>query len=159
MRLRRAMLGRSAMKRARRILVCALLAAALAGCKPHEVSPVYGTYVADYAAATETLMLKPDGTFLQRVTLHPHGRPVTTTGRWHFDQPTAFVIFDSGYIEVLDALGRPRPDYAQPLTGVVFMPVESCFDRLYIGSGRFVLYAKKEPPRIPYATKICGALF
>ncbi|HUY19006.1 MAG TPA: hypothetical protein VMV15_07250 [Candidatus Binataceae bacterium] len=147
------------MKRAALMLVCALLAAALVGCKPPEVSPVYGSYIADYAAATETLTLKPDGTFVQSVTLRPHGKPVTSTGHWHFDQPTAFVIFDSGYIEVLDLLGRPRPDYAQPLSGEVFMPVVRCLGRLYIGSGRFVLYAKKEPSRIPYATQICGALF
>jgi len=141
-------------------MVCALVAAALIGCKrPTEVSPVYGTYVADYPAAAETLTLKPDGTFVQSVTLHGHGRPVTTTGHWRFDQPTAFVIFDSGYIEVLDVFGRARPDYAQPLAGMVDMPVVSCLAHLYIGSGRFVLYAKKEPQRIPLAAKICWALF
>ncbi len=147
------------MKRAGRMLLCVLLAAALVGCTPREVSPVYGSYIADYPAATETLTLKPDGTFVQSVTLHSHEKPVTSTGHWHFDQPTAFVIFDSGYIEVLDVLGRPRPDYGQPLSGVVFMPVVRCLGRLYIGSGRFVLYAKKTPARIPYATNICGALF
>lgn len=147
------------MKRMRRMLACALLAAALAGCKPREVSPVYGTYLADYPAATELLTLKPDGTFTQSVTLHPHGRPVTTTGHWRFDQPTAYVIFDSGYIEVLDALGRRRPDYAQPLAGMIFMPVVSCFGRLYIGTGRFVLYVKNEPQRFSYTTEICGELF
>jgi hypothetical protein len=159
MRLHRAVLEGSEMKLSCRMLACALLAAALLGCKPREVSPVYGTYLADYPAAAESLTLRPDGTFVQSVTLHPHGRPVTTTGHWRFDQPTAFVIFDSGYIEVLDAFSRPRPDYAQPLAGVVDMPVLSCLGRLYIGSGRFVLYGKNEPQRFPLAAKICWALF
>ena len=57
---------------------------------------------------------------------------------------------------MLDALGRQRPDYAQPLAGVVDMPVVSCFGRLYIGTGEFVLYAKNEPQRLPFAARFCG---
>ncbi len=144
------------MKRRSGMLACTLLAAALIGCKPAEVSPVYGTYLADYPAASESLTLKPDGTFVQSVTLHPHGRPVTTAGRWRFDPATAFVIFGSGYIEVLDAFGRPRPDYAQPLAGIVDMPVIGCLGSLYMGTGQFVLYAKNEGQRMPLAAKACG---
>jgi len=153
------MLERSEVKTIYRMMVCGLLAVTLLGCRPRDVSPVYGTYIADYPAATERLTLKPDGTFVQSVTLRPHGRTVTSTGHWSFDQPTGFVVFDSGYIEVLDVFSRPRPDFAQPLAGVVDMPVESCFGRLYIGSGRFVLYGKDEPQRFPSVAKVCWALF
>jgi len=138
------------------LLACALLAAIVAGCKPGEVASIYGTYVADYPAAREQLTLRPDGTFTQEVTLRPGGHRVTSAGKWQFDAATGFVILPSGYIEVLDALGRGRPDYAQPLAGVVDMPVVACFGRLYIGTGEFVLYAKREPQRIPLAAWFCG---
>ena len=133
------------MKRGVSRLVCALLAAALAGCKAPGIAMVYGTYVADYPAAAETLTLRPDGTFIQTVTPHEGGKPVTSSGHWRFDAPTGFVIFPTGYIEVLDALGRARPDFAQALSGMVDMPVVGCLGQLYIGTGRFVLYHKREP--------------
>jgi hypothetical protein len=159
MRLRRALLEGYTVNRLWRILIAVLLAATLLGCKPHEVARVYGTYLANYSAATESLTLKPDGTFVQSVTLHSHSKPVTSTGHWRFDQPTAFVIFDSGYIEVLDAFGRPRPDYAQPLAGVVDMPVVRCLGHLYIGTARFVLYAQDQPRPNALAAKACSLLF
>ena len=127
------------------MLACAMLAAAVAGCKATDVNMVYGAYEADYPAASETLVLRPDGSFTQTVTPHEGGKPVVSTGRWRFDQPTGFVILPAGYIEVLDALGRARPDFSRPLPGMVDMPVVTCLGRLYIGSGRFVLYHKREP--------------
>ncbi len=135
--------------------VLALVSAALAGCRAADVGTVYGTYLADYPAAAETLTLRPDGSFIQTVTPHGGGKPITSTARWRFDPATGFVILLSGYIEVLDALGRTRPDFAQPLSGVVDMPVVSCFGRLYIGTAQFVLYHRREPQNAASAF-ICG---
>ncbi|GEM_PF-1920545 len=127
------------------LFACVLLAAGSAGCKATDVAAVYGTYVADYPVASETLTLRPDGAFTQTVTMRAGGKHVVSNGRWRFDAPTGFVIFASGYIEVLDALGRARPDFAEPLSGVVDMPVVTCLGRLYIGTAQFVLYHKREP--------------
>jgi hypothetical protein len=139
------MLERPMMSRYACLLMCALFAAGLAGCKATDVAAVYGTYVADYPVASETLTLRPDGAFTQTVTMHASGKRVVSNGRWRFDAPTAFVIFPSGYIEVLDALKRARPDFGEPLSGVVDMPVVICLGRLYIGTAQFVLYHKREP--------------
>ncbi|MBF6570712.1 MAG: hypothetical protein IVW54_17745 [Candidatus Binataceae bacterium] len=135
-----------------------ILAIGIAGCRARNIEPAYGTYVADYGAATETLTLARDGRFVQQVTTRPDNHTVTSKGHWSFDQPTGFVILDSGYIETFDALGRLRPGYETPLTGVVDMPVVSCLGREYIGSGEFVLYAKKNPQRLPYAARFCGKI-
>ncbi|MGH7906747.1 MAG: hypothetical protein ACREP6_08975 [Candidatus Binataceae bacterium] len=129
-----------------RFALLAALAILIAGCKARELNALYGTYKADDQAATETLILKPDNTFLQTVKIKATGKTASSSGHYKFDQPTGFVIFKSGYIEVLDLFRRLRPDWSKPLTGVVDMPAVSCLGRYYIGTGAFVLYVKTPPP-------------
>jgi len=73
------------------VLVAAwlVLAALVAWCSPHfDRSDLVGVYVAEYPTGTETLTLKPDGTFLQEVVLKEplDSTPITRVGPWVWDE-------------------------------------------------------------------------
>lgn len=97
------------------VLVAAglVLAALLAWCSPHfDRSDLVGVYVAKYPSGTETLTLKPDGTFLQEVTLKEpqDGAPVTRGGTWTWDEPAQRLRLHN-CMPVSDPSGNIRPDF------------------------------------------------
>src|SRR5229473_7259549 len=53
--------------------------------QPRQISALYGTYIADYKFAKETLTLNPDGTYVQQVTLKSDGRVSVARGKWNYD--------------------------------------------------------------------------
>jgi len=127
----------------------------IGGCKAQNPATVAGVYSADYDGATEMLSLDSGGDFTQTVELHPSGKRTSSHGKWRLDAPSGFVIFDSGYLEVLDVLGRVRPDYSDPLKGLIDLPAVTCLGQVYLGTSQFVLYRKESPSSIPFSGGIC----
>jgi hypothetical protein len=88
-----------------------LVALFLAGVSPHfDRSDLIGVYVAKYPSGTETLTLKPDGTFLQEVTLKEpqDSTPVTRTGSWTWDESAQRLRLHDG-MAVNDGFGDISP--------------------------------------------------
>jgi hypothetical protein len=132
--------------------------ATIGGCKAQNPSIIAGVYSANYGETTELLSLDPGGGFTQTVEIHPSGQRATSHGKWHLDTPSGFVIFDSGYLEVRDMLGRLRPDYSEPLKGLVDMPAVTCLGHVYLGTGEFVLYQKESPAFLSATASFCRAI-
>jgi hypothetical protein len=142
-----------------RIMVLAATTALLtAGCRAQNRSIVCGVYAAKYRNVTESLSLNRDGNFTQEVIVDHAKSPAMSHGRWHLDPVSGFVILDSGYLEVRDILGRVRPDYSQPLSGLVDIPAETCLGRVYLGTSQFVLYEKQSPGWLSVGAPFCRAI-
>ena len=94
--------------------------AIMTACNPHtlsvdKVSDLYGTYIAKYPYAKETLILYPNGKFTQDITIYSKteikedftGKIVyfdkeqytKSTGHWTLYQSTQYIIFDN-YISI-----------------------------------------------------------
>ena len=97
------------------VLVAAglVLAALFVWCLPHfDRSDLVGVYVAKDRFGTETLTLKPDGTFLQEVTLKEplDSTPITRVGSWTWDESDQTLRLDDG-MPVNDGFGNISPTF------------------------------------------------
>ena len=96
---------------------------------------MYGTYIADYKFAKETLTLNPDGTYVQQVTLKTDGRVSVARGKWNYDPATAYATFDHHMMLVMDGFQHFMPNYAVPRKeGLVSLPVDRLFGQVRIGA-------------------------
>jgi hypothetical protein len=94
---------------------------------------VYGTYLARYPYGTDTIKLKPDGSFVQQVSVNQE-KPVFATGRWEFDPNDSRVTF-YGVLLVDNGFGNLRNHWELPAAGLVDLSVEMHWFRVVIGSG------------------------
>ena len=103
--------------------------------QPRQTSALYGTYVADYEFAKETLTLNPDGTYVQQVVLKSDGRVSVARGKWRYDPETAYATFDRNMMLVMDGFQHFRPNYAAPRKeGLVSLPVDRLLGHIRIGA-------------------------
>lgn len=101
---------------------------------------LFGSYVADYNIAKEKLTLSKDGTFVQEVVLKATSKRDTTNGKWGFDRKMGYVSLQN-YMAVLNGFRQLNPDYSRKLTSA-YLPAETLFDSITIGSDEGVLYKK-----------------
>ena len=90
-----------------------VLAALFAWCSPHfDRLDLVGVYVAKYPSGTETLTLKPDGTFLQEVTLKEpqDSTPITRVASWTWDESPQRLRLHDG-MAVNDGFGDISPTF------------------------------------------------
>jgi len=104
------------------VLVAAwlVLAALVAWCSPHfDRSDLVGVYVAEYPTGTETLTLKPDGTFLQEVVLKEplDSTPITRVGPWTWDESAQRLRLDN-CMAVGDGFGNISPTFQTDAGGL-----------------------------------------
>lgn len=117
---------------------------AVVGCRLSRVpeSPV-GRYTADYDQATESLDILKSNQFKQVVHLKTNGRTINSSGTWEFDPDSGNVIFQKGFILLIDGFRRVRPNFDSPVDGNVVYPVRWSPFGTYIGSDEGVLYRKQ----------------
>ena len=119
-----------------------LLAMTLAACSRRASSnAVYGTYVASYPFGTETITLKPDRAFRQRVEIE-NQKPASVEGTWQFD-PKESRITLTGSMVVVDGFGRLRNDWRAVDPGVVSMDVEKHWSRILMATAAKFPYVKQ----------------
>jgi hypothetical protein len=91
-----------------------------------------GTYACDSKAARETLVLCPDGTFLQRAALKYNSDVLVAYGTWDYDVADQYIDFHHGFlVTTQDDLGQPMKapgDISSPV-------VRGWFGTPRIGSG------------------------
>ena len=118
------------------------LIALLVGCGKSVVkSDLAGTYFADYAVASETLILTSNGRFVQRVTVKSDSKILEANGMWKYDAANGQVSFSDSFLSVLDGFGRP---YKAPEHGNTILPVVCWFGAVQIGDDPSIEY-KKQP--------------
>ena len=106
------------------------------------VEHVYGTYVAQYPFATDTIVLGRDGKFTQQVEVTNNPPSKTIRGTWSFDPKIAYVMLDT-YISVDNGFGKLNPKWRIPFRGnAASLPVERFFWSTTMGSGADYPYAK-----------------
>ena len=124
----------------------------VSGCKRIEVSELYGTYVAKYSFGVEKLSLKPNGEYIQEVSIKGNPEVVTHKGNWRYDSedqypwPDGYVILEDA-LSITDGFGRLKKDYDIPISGSIITPVERHFlfwGRIEIGSCEGTLYVKQK---------------
>ncbi|MGE4170775.1 MAG: hypothetical protein AB7F28_08685 [Candidatus Margulisiibacteriota bacterium] len=102
-----------------------------------------GTYDTEYRQAKEILILYPDHTFLQKVTLKKTGKIDISKGTWRFDPSDGEINFEGAFIQVLDFFGKFNPDYAQsPISGFS-MPTDWIFSGICFGHSDYYVYIKQ----------------
>lgn len=123
------------------VLCCALF---LFGCgKPRNPADLYGTYVADYKAAKERLILGKDGTFTQEVAIKATSKVNVAKGTWSYDPKSSYITFDNSFMVVLNGFREFNPNYASPKTGYVLNLVGRSFGKITIGIGESgIVYQK-----------------
>ncbi|HAF15737.1 MAG TPA: hypothetical protein DHU55_06000 [Blastocatellia bacterium] len=113
------------------------------GCgKVKSAGELYGTYVADYKVAREKVILNPDGTFTQEVTIKATSKVDVAKGRWSYDSKSGYVTFDGGFMVVLDGFHQFDPDYRKPKPGVVSEPAGKVLGHLSFGVAEGIIYKK-----------------
>jgi hypothetical protein len=91
-------------------LVAGLLV--MTGCLSVQQTELPGSYVAEYDFGTDTLTLKPDGTFMQDIDIH-QGDRISSTGRWEYrlDDTGFGEVWLTGCVIVDDGFGRLREPF------------------------------------------------
>ena len=113
------------------------------GCtKPENAEALVGTYVADYKIATEKVILKGDGTFLQNVKIKSNGPTNTASGTWTYDSKRGYITLDGGFMLVVDGLQQFDANYMYPKVSRVVDVVQKVLGQVTIGSDDRVLYKK-----------------
>ena len=106
---------------------------------PKTAAELCGDYVRDCKLVHEELTLKPDGTFIQTVTIKATSDKISSKGKWTYETHTSSglifgdVIFENGFINALKWPDELNPDYAHPLQGISVIPAEYWFGKLIIG--------------------------
>ncbi len=118
------------------------LAITIAGCsRGVKRDDVYGTYMASYPFGTETITLKRDGSFVQRVTIE-NQQPATVQGTWQFDQKESRLTL-SGSMVIVDGFDRLRNDWRAIDPGVVSVDVERHWSKVLMASAAKYPYVKQ----------------
>jgi len=110
--------------------------------KPKSASDLVGNYEADYDVAREKVTLNNDNTFVQEVTLKSTGKVDVAKGTFTYYPRTGYVTFNENYMIVIDGFRKLNPDYVHPQPGLVSLPADTYFGRIYIGVSEGVLYKK-----------------
>jgi len=74
-------------------------------------SKLPGRYTASYDVASETIYLRPDGTFTQSISLQSGGKTLQAQGQWSYDSYLDSVVFDEHYLAIVDAFGRLNKNF------------------------------------------------
>jgi hypothetical protein len=104
---------------------------------------IYGTYLADYAVASEKLTLNKDGTFSQELTIKATGNHDTANGKWYYESSSGYVVFDNQLLVPIDGFRKYNPNYKKPKDGTGVYPVDRYLWNIYVGSSEGVQYKKQ----------------
>jgi len=83
---------------------------------------LYGAYIAKYSFGTEKLILKPNGEYIQEVSLKDETKTLIHKGNWWYDVEFNRVSLDNALI-VTDISGRLKKDYNVPINHSLRTPV------------------------------------
>ena len=127
------------------VMVCLLCTSVTVSCSPVvSVDAIYGTYLASYPFATETLTLNRDGTVVQTVVV-PNHPPSTLRGSWRFEATRAAGrLTFTGLAVVADPSEQAlSPSWRNPSPGVISSDVERHWFRVVIGSASHYPYVRQ----------------
>ena len=117
-----------------------LMFVASLGCRQQITTNVLtGTYAADYASASEKLILLPDGRFQQEIKIKSGAQLYATNGTWRFSESEKEVWFSESFLLYLDNFGMPR---TKPKSGVTILPISALFGKIHIGGDPAQDYVK-----------------
>ena len=106
---------------------------------PRTAQELYGTYVLDCDLVHEQMVLNPDGTFTQTVSIKATGEKISSEGKWTYQTRKSNglifgdVTFNDGFVGVLEWPNELRPDYDQSKSGGGVIPAEYYFGQLELG--------------------------
>lgn len=126
------------------IVIIGFIIMCFISCAPKNKKEIIGTYIANYDAARERLILQSDGTFIQEVVIKSTKKNIFAKGKWEYDNETGYITFNDNFILVLDAFGKIIPDCDIPKPGLVVYPVMKCLFWVFIEGGEDVLYKKED---------------
>jgi hypothetical protein len=86
---------------------------------PRSDSELYGDYVLDCDLVHEHLSLRPDGSYVQTVTIKATSQIAVSEGRWTYDKCDRHVHFVSHFLLSLSSPFDVNPSYASPSQGLV----------------------------------------
>lgn len=105
---------------------------------PKTVGELCGTYVLDCELTAEELVLRPDGTFTQTITIKSTSERISSKGKWTYRTHTTRgqrfgdVTLD-GFCAVLKWPDELYPDYSHAHPGISVLPAQYWFGRLTLG--------------------------
>ena len=115
------------MTRAPFLLMFGFLLISLGACSLKlERGDVIGEYVANYPFGVERLQLKPDGTYMQTVTLKGKTAGTGHSGTWDY-APTRDLVVVHGPLQFGDPFGKLNPNYEVPMKGTWNLTVSKTF--------------------------------
>jgi hypothetical protein len=114
--------------------------------EPTTIQELVGIYVADDEHMRQCLNLQGDGTYTQTITVKSNSDIARSGGKWIVDRGGEYVTLLEGFMITKVFPGdRPpefNPHYAEPAKGVVALPAEYWFGRLYLGSPKGTQWKK-----------------
>ena len=126
----------------RRIIgVCFVLFCASCSGVPADKIP--GVYQTEHKFAKEQIVINPDGTFHDEVTLKSSGQTVVSTGKWNYNPNSGYIALIDGFMSVVDAEQKFNRGYANPLKGPMGLPVHEFMGKVRMGSDERLVYTKK----------------
>lgn len=112
--------------------VAALILAS--GCSNVSDEEIVGTYAVEYDFVTVTLEIRADGQFRQMATFKEREHVDSSSGTWSFEIEEQYIDFSEGYMAVIDAFGKPVPNYMQAsITHGAVLPVKKVLGHVEIG--------------------------
>jgi hypothetical protein len=88
----------------------------LGACTAPSTDSLVGRYEAKLDYGTETLWLRPNGTYEQNLTVAATGEAIAHSGQWKYDQSNASLTI-SDPLQFDDNFGRLNPHFRIPVSG------------------------------------------
>ena len=91
-----------------------ILLVIMPACTQVKEKDLYGTYIAKYSFGTEKLILKPNGEYIQEISLKGETKTLIHKGNWSYDAEFR-TLNQENPLDVADISGRLKKDYHVPL--------------------------------------------
>lgn len=117
------------------ILVVTALVMTVAICNvPINSEDLLGTYEANTGTINNRIVINPDGTFVQTVTVTSPVIKASARGTWKYYQHSGYIYFSAGLLVPIDRLGELIEDFAHnPLPGQSVKSVRRGFYGIQLG--------------------------
>ena len=112
-------------------------------CSKTTKQDLYGTYFARYSFGKEILILRPNGEYIQEVSVKGDTKILIHKGQWSYNEEGDILILEKALI-IAEMSGGLRKNYQVPSKGIVATGVTRIFHKIMLGTGDEGVYLVKQ---------------
>lgn len=127
------------------LIVTALLLMVITFNVPINTEDIPGTYEGNTGPVKDRIVIKPDGTFMQTVTVTSPVINAKASGTWEYVEQKSYIVFSNEFLLPINGFGKLEEDFAHDSsTGVSLWSVKRGFYGIQIGAHPAVRHYRQD---------------